>query len=58
MEGKAMERKEIISGLIKNSKHCPIAREDVLKIFIHWQQTMQHSQAKLDGSREKWIRVR
>ncbi len=41
------------SGLIKNPKHCPIAREDVLKIFIHWQQTMQHPQAKLDGSREK-----
>jgi hypothetical protein len=53
-ERKGKERNN--TRLIKKPKHCPVAQEDVLKIFVYWQQTMQHPQAKLDSSREKWIR--
>ena len=57
-ERKGRERKELKPGIIKNSIHGPIAKDDVLKIFSHWQQTMQHPQARLDNSRDKWIRRR
>ena len=56
MERKGRERKEVKTGVIKNPIHCPVAKDDVLKIFTHWQQTMQHPQARLDSSRDKWIR--
>jgi hypothetical protein len=55
--GKERKGKERIkTGVIKNPIHCPIAKDDVLKIFTHWQQTMQHPHARLDSSRDKWIR--
>ena len=57
LNGKERKGKERVkTGVIKNPIHCPIAKDDVLKIFTHWQQTMQHPQARLDSSRDKWIR--
>jgi hypothetical protein len=57
LNGKERKGKERVkTGVIKNSIHCPIAKDDVLKIFTHWQQTMQHPHARLDSSRDKWIR--
>ena len=57
LNGKERKGKERnITGIIKNSKHGPIAKEDVFKIFSHWQRTLEHPQARLDNSREKWIR--
>jgi hypothetical protein len=53
-ERKGKERSKL--GISKNPNHCPVAKDDVLKIFTHWQQTMQHPQARLDSSRDQWIR--
>lgn len=55
-ERKGREKEKNTKGAARHAKSPSVASEAVLAVFHHWQQVMAYPQARLDASRQKWIR--